>query len=121
MKLNELGTDPDYRFTLANERTFLAWVRTALSFFISSIALEGLKKYSESNFEYDLIIIVLALISLALIFFAYFRWRNTELLIRKGQPINYTFFIFLLAFVLFLLCFLFFLEVFFGTRFRFAI
>ncbi|MCA1695996.1 MAG: DUF202 domain-containing protein, partial [Actinobacteria bacterium] len=22
--------DPDYRFTLANERTFLAWIRTAL-------------------------------------------------------------------------------------------
>ena len=24
------GEEPDYRFTLANERTFLAWVRTAL-------------------------------------------------------------------------------------------
>ncbi|ANS24907.1 hypothetical protein R1CP_00745 [Rhodococcus opacus] len=23
-------TEPDYRFTLANERTFLAWIRTAL-------------------------------------------------------------------------------------------
>ena len=22
--------DPDYRFTLANERTFLAWLRTSL-------------------------------------------------------------------------------------------
>jgi hypothetical protein len=30
--VNELGgTDPDPRFTLANERTFLAWVRTALA------------------------------------------------------------------------------------------
>ena len=25
------GRDPDYRFTLANERTFLAWMRTALA------------------------------------------------------------------------------------------
>lgn len=25
------GTEPDYRFTLANERTFLAWIRTALA------------------------------------------------------------------------------------------
>ena len=26
-----LGHDPDYRFSLANERTFLAWVRTSLA------------------------------------------------------------------------------------------
>jgi putative membrane protein len=25
------GTEPDARFTLANERTFLAWIRTALA------------------------------------------------------------------------------------------
>ena len=25
------GVEPDYRFTLANERTFLAWIRTALA------------------------------------------------------------------------------------------
>ena len=25
------GSEPDYRFTLANERTFLAWIRTALA------------------------------------------------------------------------------------------
>ncbi|MBW3620996.1 MAG: DUF202 domain-containing protein [Actinobacteria bacterium] len=27
----ELGHEPDYRFTLANERTFLAWIRTSLA------------------------------------------------------------------------------------------
>ncbi|MBN7552524.1 DUF202 domain-containing protein, partial [Mycobacteroides abscessus subsp. abscessus] len=26
-----VGTEPDYRFTLANERTYLAWVRTSLA------------------------------------------------------------------------------------------
>lgn len=25
------GEEPDYRLTLANERTFLAWIRTALA------------------------------------------------------------------------------------------
>lgn len=29
--LREVGHDPDYRFSLANERTFLAWIRTALA------------------------------------------------------------------------------------------
>lgn len=32
------GTDPDYRFTLANERTFLAWFRTALALIAGGVA-----------------------------------------------------------------------------------
>lgn len=31
-------TEPDYRFTLANERTFLAWIRTALAITAGGIA-----------------------------------------------------------------------------------
>ena len=30
--------EPDYRFTLANERTFLAWVRTALGLLAAAVA-----------------------------------------------------------------------------------
>ncbi|MER8016510.1 YidH family protein [Streptomyces griseoluteus] len=30
-RVREQGTTPDYRFSLANERTFLAWLRTALA------------------------------------------------------------------------------------------
>jgi putative membrane protein len=32
------GAEPDYRFTLANERTFLAWIRTALALIAGGIA-----------------------------------------------------------------------------------
>jgi putative membrane protein len=31
--------EPDYRFTLANERTFLAWIRTALALIAGGVAL----------------------------------------------------------------------------------
>ncbi|WP_099023100.1 YidH family protein [Mycolicibacterium palauense] len=31
--------EPDYRFTLANERTFLAWLRTALALIAGGVAL----------------------------------------------------------------------------------
>lgn len=34
------GTDPDPRFTLANERTFLAWVRTSLALLAGGIGLD---------------------------------------------------------------------------------
>ncbi|MGW0365670.1 YidH family protein [Streptomyces sp. NPDC002990] len=30
-RLKDEGRTPDYRFSLANERTFLAWIRTALA------------------------------------------------------------------------------------------
>ncbi|PRX99422.1 YidH family protein [Allonocardiopsis opalescens] len=30
--------EPDYRFTLANERTFLAWIRTALGLLAGGVA-----------------------------------------------------------------------------------
>ncbi|MFJ5224743.1 YidH family protein [Streptomyces sp. NPDC088400] len=30
-RIGEEGETPDYRFSLANERTFLAWIRTALA------------------------------------------------------------------------------------------
>ena len=30
--------DPDYRFTLANERTFLSWIRTALALIAGGVA-----------------------------------------------------------------------------------
>ncbi|MBX7433997.1 DUF202 domain-containing protein [Mycobacterium sp. Y57] len=31
--------EPDYRFTLANERTFLAWIRTSLALIAGGVAL----------------------------------------------------------------------------------
>ncbi|GAA1895520.1 DUF202 domain-containing protein [Streptomyces sodiiphilus] len=34
------GSTPDYRFSLANERTFLAWVRTALALVAGGIAVD---------------------------------------------------------------------------------
>jgi putative membrane protein len=36
------GDDPDPRFTLANERTFLSWMRTSLAFIAGGVALEAL-------------------------------------------------------------------------------
>lgn len=36
--LHEVGETPDYRFSLANERTFLAWVRTSLAMMAAGIA-----------------------------------------------------------------------------------
>ena len=36
------GLEPDPRFSLANERTFLAWIRTSVALFAAGVALEAL-------------------------------------------------------------------------------
>lgn len=42
MKISRLGEAPDYRFSLANERTFLAWIRTSLGFLAAGVGLDQL-------------------------------------------------------------------------------
>ena len=37
-----VGTEPDPRFTFANERTFLAWIRTSLALLASGVAVAAL-------------------------------------------------------------------------------
>ncbi len=39
LRLHEIGSDPDYRYSLANERTFLAWIRTSLALLAGGIAI----------------------------------------------------------------------------------
>jgi len=36
--MSSVGHGPDYRFSLANERTFLAWIRTALALLAGGVA-----------------------------------------------------------------------------------
>lgn len=44
-----VGDDPDPRFSLANERTYLAWTRTALALFAAGVALEALEVPMDSE------------------------------------------------------------------------
>jgi putative membrane protein len=38
------GTEPDPRFTFANERTFLAWIRTGLGFLAAGVAIAAIAR-----------------------------------------------------------------------------
>ena len=81
------GAEPDPRFTLANERTFLAWIRTSLAFLAGGIALEA---FAAELFAAPLrqglsigIICIGMLISLG----AAFRWLRVEASMRHGRPL----------------------------------
>jgi putative membrane protein len=77
---------PDPRFTQANERTYLAWVRTALAFIAGGLAVEQLL---HSGRAARLIVsIPLILVGGFMGVAGYFRWKQAEEAIRRGEPLG---------------------------------
>jgi putative membrane protein len=79
--------EPDYRFTLANERTFLAWIRTALGLVAAGVAVRQL--IPRSAVPGARTTLALACIALAIVLAgaSYPRWRQVQLAIGRGEPI----------------------------------
>ena len=84
------GEQPDYRFSLANERTFLAWIRTALALLAGSVAVVQLiPRFSVAGFRTALGVL-LALVGGMLAVTAYKRWSSNEQAMRHSRPLPYT-------------------------------
>lgn len=81
-----VGSEPDPRFSLANERTFLAWVRTSLALFAGGIALEALKIPSEPAFRLSAGLVLIALGVLAIVQ-GWVSWARTERSLRRGSAL----------------------------------
>jgi putative membrane protein len=81
------GHEPDYRFSLANERTFLAWIRTALALLAGGIALEQFARDLGPRGVVVGVSIGLATFSAVLCGAAYRHWRNNEIAMRHAQPL----------------------------------
>ncbi len=85
--LQSVGTDPDYRFTLANERTFLAWVRTGLGLLAGAVALASLVHHFGPRPMRLGITGMLLLLSLVVTVGAYVRWDRAERAIREQRSL----------------------------------
>lgn len=97
MKWHEEGEEPDYRFSLANERTFLAWSRTALALLAGGVALHQFALHGRPQWAFDLAAALLAVLSGLLGVGAYVRWRGNEIALRKQRPLPRTWLLQLLA------------------------
>ncbi|KUG61433.1 MULTISPECIES: YidH family protein [Kocuria] len=81
------GTEPDPRFTLANERTFLAWIRTSLAFLAGGIAVEA---FTEDLFPEPMrtsLAVVLLLLGVLISAGAAWRWVGVERSLRRRTPL----------------------------------
>lgn len=81
------GEEPDPRFTLANERTFLAWTRTSLAFLGGGIALQAFPLPTLSEEVRTLSALVVITIGLLISVGAAGRWLTTERAMRTGKPL----------------------------------
>jgi len=78
---------PDYRDSLANERTFLAWIRTALSLIAGAVAVIQLVPPFSSMDVRWLMGVLLSSTAAATSALAYLRWSSTERCMRMGRPL----------------------------------
>lgn len=80
-------TEPDYRFTLANERTFLAWQRTALGLLAAAVALVQLVPELAVPGSRRLLGIGLAALAISTSGTGLLRWQRADRAMRRGEPL----------------------------------
>ncbi len=83
-----VGTEPDARFSFANERTFLAWIRTGLGFVTASVAIVALTTLKpDLNVEAHIAALVLAITGVGCGVHAFVGWARNERRLRQSKPL----------------------------------
>lgn len=81
-----VGSEPDARFSLANERTFLAWIRTSLALLAAGVALETLSLELEPRLRL-MASILLIIVGILTPVQAWVGWTRTERALRLNTPL----------------------------------
>ena len=98
------GQDPDYRYSLANERTFLAWIRSALALLAGGVLLVQFATRLSPRSMVVAIGAALAAFAALLSVMAYRQWRANEIAMRHGQVLPASPAMPLLATLVFVVC-----------------
>lgn len=86
-EIRQVGSTPDYRFSLANERTFLAWIRTALALLGGGLAVVQLIPPFGVPHLREAIAIALMVLGGVGAVRAVERWARIEKAMRLGQDL----------------------------------
>lgn len=85
--IRSIGTEPDYRFSLANERTLLAWIRTSLAMLAGGVAVVEIVPQLAVPGDRHMLGVPLVLLSIIVSLSAYRHWALTERALRLKQPL----------------------------------
>lgn len=83
----DLGHEPDYRFSFANERTFLAWIRTALALDAGGLAVVELLPPFPVPYGREALGVVLILLGTIVAAASYGRWVSNQEALRVDAPL----------------------------------
>ncbi len=86
-RVRQVGSTPDYRFSLANERTFLAWIRTALALVAGGLLAAQLLPELTVPYLREALAVVLLVTGAAVSLRALNHWLNCERAIRLGEDL----------------------------------
>jgi putative membrane protein len=82
------GKEPDPRFTFANERTFLAWSRTALALVVAGLGIvQLLPPFPGVPAGRHLLGVPLIVFGAILAVVAYGEWVRNQRALRRGKPL----------------------------------
>ncbi|MEW2415654.1 DUF202 domain-containing protein [Streptomyces sp. NPDC046866] len=85
-RVRDEGETPDYRFSLANERTFLAWIRTALALIGGGFAVDQFLPDLRWGVRVGMAFALLA-VGAACALRAVNHWVRCELAMRRGEDL----------------------------------
>ena len=80
------GSEPDPRFTLANERTFLAWIRSAIAVIAIGVAINELGIGKNETLR-AVVVVALIIAGVILAVLSFIRWANIERAMRESKPL----------------------------------
>lgn len=82
-----VGEEPDPRFTLANERTALAWVRTSLALVATGLAAAVADDLVDTGPLLQVVSVVSVLVAAWLAVTSVLRWARAERAMRLRRPL----------------------------------
>jgi putative membrane protein len=89
-RLMAQGRSPDPRLTMANERTFLAWIRTSLAMIAGGVGIAAFVDDAIPAWLRVTVSCVLLVIGIALALGSFLRWRDAEAAMRRGDELTIT-------------------------------